>query len=114
MSLVFQSFVFGKVTYAPGDPVSLTVNYASDDLDPGTSVVTAVTAMLSDAAGTVSQTSDGSASFPNLVVETPSGNPMTTDLTATDTRPGTWTLASNSFSGSAAPFQGVAVLTSVA
>lgn len=114
MSLVFQSFVFGKVTYAPGDPVSLTVNYTSDDLDPGTSVITAVTAMLSDAAGTASQTSDGSASFPNLVVETPSGTPMTTSLSVTDTRPGTWTLVSNSFSGDAAPFAGQAILTSVA
>jgi hypothetical protein len=114
MSLAFTSFVFDKNIYAPGEPVQLTVTYTSDDLNPGTSVVTAVSVALSNAAGTVSQVSDGSASFPDLTVETPSGTPLATSVSATDPRPGTWTLISNVFSGSAAPFTGTAVLTSVA
>ena len=112
--LAIQSLVFDKAVYAPGDTVSLTVNYTSDDLDPGTSVVTAVSVAVSDAANTVTQASDGSAAFPDLTVETLSGTPMATSVSATDPRPGTWTLVSNAFSGTEAPFQGVAVLTSVA
>jgi hypothetical protein len=112
--LSFSSFVFDKAIYAPGDPIQLTVNYTSDDLDPGTSVSTPVTATLSDAAGTVTQTSDSSAAFLPFVVEVPSGAPMITTISVSDPRPGVWTLVSNAFSGSAAPFQGVAVLTSVA
>jgi hypothetical protein len=114
MSLVFTSFAFDKPSYAPQDPITLTVSYTSDDLNPGTSVETAVTVTLSDAAGTVSQTSDGSPAFPGFAVVTPSGTPEPTTVEAADTRPGTWTLVSNSFSGDAAPFAGTAVLTSVA
>jgi len=114
MSLAFSSFIFDKAIYNPGDAITLTVNYTSDDLDPGTSVATAVTVALSDTAGTVTQASDGSAAFPDLTVETPSGTPMATSVSASDPRPGTWTLVSNAFSGGAAPFAGQAVLTSVA
>jgi len=39
---------------------------------------------------------------------------MATSVSASDPRPGTWTLVSNAFSGGAAPFAGQAVLTSVA
>jgi len=114
MSLAFTSFVFDQTSYVPGQPVNLTVTYTSDDLDPGTSVETAVTVALSDAAGSVSQTSDGSASFPLFTTVTPSGTPMATTVEATDPRPGTWILVSNSFAGDAAPFTGTAVLSSVA
>lgn len=114
MSLAFSSFVFDKAIYIPGDVITLAVNYTSDDLDPGTSVVTAVSVALSDAVNTASQTSDGSASFPDLTVETPSGTPSAVSVSATDPRPGTWVLVSNAFSGDVAPFAGQAVLTSVA
>jgi hypothetical protein len=114
MSLAFTSFVFDKPSYVTGDAVSLTVTYTSDDLDPGTSVDTAVTVAVTDAVGTVSQTSDGSPAFPGFTTVTPSGTPMATTVSATDPRPGTWTLVSNSFAGSAAPFDGTAVLSSVA
>lgn len=114
MSLAFSSFVFDKAVYAPGDPISLTVNYTSDDLDPGTQVATPISAALSDAVNTASQSSDGTAAFPDFTVETPSGTPMATSVSVTDPRPGTWILVSNSFTGDVAPFAGQAVLTSVA
>ena len=112
--LTISGFTFDKDVYNPGDPVQLTVSYTSDDLDPGTSVANVITVAVSDAANTVSQSSDGTATFPDLTVETPSGSPQATSVSATDPRPGTWTLVSNAFSGDAAPFTGTAVLTSVA
>lgn len=114
--LAFTSFTFDRVVYAPGQAITLTVSYTSDDLDPGSSAETAVTAALSDAASTVSMTSDGSPAFPGFTVETPSGTPMATTVTVSDPRPGTWILVSNSFDPAVtvAPFPGMAVLTSVA
>lgn len=112
--LAFTSFAFDQATYTPGQAVTLTVSYTSDDLDPGTSVSTAVSVALSDTGNTVSQSSDGSAAFPGFTTVTASGAPLPVTVTVSDPRPGTWTLVSNSFSGDAAPFTGTAVLTSVA
>lgn len=116
MALVFTSFNFDKAVYNPGDTITLTVGYTSDDLVAASSVASAVTVALSDEAGTAAQTSDGSASFPDFNVETTSETPQPTTVSAEDNRavPGAWAVQSNAFSGDTAPFAGVAVLTSVA
>jgi hypothetical protein len=116
MSLSFSSWSFDQPSYVAGSgtPISLTVNYSSTDLGDGSDVLNAVTVALSDAAGTASQTSDGSGSFPDLTTVTPGDTPQVTSVSATDNRPGTWTLVSNVFTGTVSPFAGVAVLSSVA
>lgn len=114
MSLTFSSFNFDKPLYNQDDPINLTVTYTSDDLDSGTTVTTAVSVALSDVSNTATQVSDGSAAFPEFSVETPSGAPQAVSVTATDPRPGTWILVSNSFAGDSAPFTGTALLSSVA
>lgn len=117
MSLAFTSFAFDKAVYNPGDAITLTVVFTSDDVVPAASVASAVSVTLSDdASGSVTQTSDGSAAFPDFSVETVSDTAQPVNVSATDTRTpsGTWTVQSNSFAGTAAPFTGTAVLTSVA
>jgi len=114
MSLAFTSFVFDKPVYNPGDAVTLTVAYTSDDVEAAAAVASAVTVSLSDSASAASQTSDGSAAFPDLSVQGAGSTPLPTTVSASDPRPGTWTLVSNAFAGDAAPFAGTAVLTSVA
>lgn len=116
MSLSITSFNFDKTIYNPGDTITLTVGYSTDDVAAGTSVSTAVTANAFNTADTASQTSDGSASFPMFTVETLDGAPLAVSVNVTDPRPGTWTQVSNSFDAgvTAAPFTGTAVLSSVA
>jgi len=117
MSLAFTSFAFDQPEYAPGAVITLTVEYSSSDLEAASSVASAVTASLSDStSGTVTQASDGSAAFPDFTVSTPASTAEPVTVSATDNRtaPGTWTLVSNTLSGTAAPFTGVAVLTSTA
>lgn len=120
MALVFTSFVFDRTpaVYSPGEPITLTVSFTSDDVVPPSEIASAVTVALSDqASGTVSMTSDGSASFPGFSVASSSETVEPATVEASDNRatPGTWTVAQPPvFTGSAAPFAGTAVLTSVA
>ena len=117
MSLAFVSFAFDAPEYNPGQAINLTVNYTSSDLASAASVASAVTVTLTDAAsGAVTQASDTSGNFPDLTVTAPSAGAQPTSVSASDSRatPGTWTLVSNTISGDAAPFTGVAVLSSTA
>lgn len=118
MSLAFTSFSFDQPEYNPGQTITLTVTYTSTDEAAGSSVVSAVTAALTDASTTtaVTQTSDGSASFPDFTVTTPANSAEPTTVAVSDNRstPGTWALVSNNIAGNASPFTGTAVLTSTA
>lgn len=105
-SLSITSLSFDKAAYNPGDIITLTVDYTTDDSTAAaTSFETAVTA--TDADGTATQ------SGPFTV--NGAAEPMPVTVTATDNRPspGTWTLASNVVTGTG-PWSGIAVLTSVA
>jgi hypothetical protein len=115
MSLVINSWSFDQPVYTTGSTITLTVDYTSTDTT-STPADTAfnVTVTVADSADSVTNTSDGSVAFPMFTTSTPgaeSADPTT--VTVTDNRPGTWTLVSNTLSA-AAPFTGVAVLTSVA
>jgi hypothetical protein len=117
MSLAFTSFTFDQAQYSPGQTITLTAAYTSTDPAEASSVASAVTVVLSDAAsGTVTQTSDGSPAFPDFTTSVSADSAQPTTVSATDSRstPGVWTLVSNSFTGTAAPFTGTAVLTSTA
>jgi hypothetical protein len=116
VALTFTSFSFDQPEYNPGQTITLTVDYTSTDLAAASDVTSAVTVTLTDAAGTLAQASDGSASFPQFTVATPADTAQPVTVTATDNRtaPGTWALVSSTLSGTAAPFTGVAVLTSTA
>lgn len=118
MSLTFTSWNFDQPSYVSGSgaAITLTIQYASSDLADGSDIVSAVTAVLSDTSGTLSQVSDTSGNFPSLITVAPGDSPDPTAVSAADSRatPGVWTLVSNSFSGGTAPFVGTAVLTSVA
>jgi len=116
MSLAFTSFSFDKTLYNPLDVITLTVEYVSSDTAAASSVASAVTVVLADSTGTASQASDGSAVFPDFTTAIPAtgAEPVTVSASDSRTPSGTWTVASNSFTGSTAPFTGTAVLTSVA
>jgi hypothetical protein len=116
MSLSFSSWSFDAASYLPGAVITATVNYTSTDVDSA-DIESALTVALSDAAsGTVTQTSDTSGNFPSFDVSAPGDAPEATTVTATDNQnpAGSWTLVSNTFTGTVAPFAGVAILTGVA
>jgi hypothetical protein len=117
MALTINSWGFDQDVYTSGQTITLTVNYTPDTTGGVVATVSDVTVTVSDADNTVTQASDATnAGFPQFTVD--SGAPETaepTTVTVTDDRstPGAWTLVSNTLS-TAAPFTGVAVLTSVA
>jgi hypothetical protein len=112
VALAFTSWSFDAASYAPGAPVTLTVQYTSDDVADASAVATAVTATLSDGASPdVSQTSDDSGNFPSFTTSTPGNTPRPVTVIAS---PGVWTVVSNAFADGGPPFLGTAVLTSVA
>ena len=117
MALTFTSWSFDSASYAPGATITLTVSYSSTDEDAATDVASAVTATLSDStSGSVSQSSDASGNFPEFTVSTPANAAEAVTVSATDNRatPGVWTVVSNEFAAGGPPFEGTAVLTSVA
>ena len=116
MSLAFTSWSFDSPSYVSGQVVTLSVLYTSTDVVPDATLANAVTVSLSDASGSLSQSSDTSGSFPSFETETPSSTPQPTSVSASDSRSpsGTWTVVSNSIDSSQTPFAGTAVLTSVA
>lgn len=110
MALTFTSLTFDQASYAPGQAITLTVDYTSTDEAPASSVTNAVTVALADAAsGSVTQSQD-------FTVSTPANEAEPVTVSATDDRstPGTWTLVSSALTGTAPPFSGTAVLTSAA
>lgn len=115
MALAFTSWAFDAASYAPGAPVTLTVQYTSDDAADASEVATAVTVALSDGVSPdASQSSDESGNFPSFNTATPGNGPHPVTVSATDARPGEWTVVSNVFADGGPPFLGTAVLTSVA
>lgn len=114
MALAFTGWTFDQPSYAPGATMTLTVTYTSTDVEAATDVARAVTVVVTDSAGNATQTSDGSTTYPDFTVSTPGTAADPTTVTATDPRPATWTLVSNTFAGAAPEFTGTAVLTSVA
>jgi hypothetical protein len=117
MSLTINSWSFDQPVYAPGATITLTVNYTSTDVTSTPSDTAAnITVTVSDSADSAVVTSDGSAAFPMLNTSAPGAetvDPTTVSVTDSRPTPGTWTLVSNTLAD-AAPFTGVAVLTSVA
>jgi hypothetical protein len=117
MALTINSWSFDQGVYTTGQTITLTVNYTPDTTGGTVATVSDVTVTASDADNTVTQTSSSAdASFPQFTVD--SGSPETAEqatVTVADDRstPGAWVLVSNTVSD-AAPFTGVAVLTSVA
>jgi len=99
---------FDKAVYNPGDVITLTVDYGTDDSAGGGNIVSEVTAVVSDSENSASSTS-------SFTVDSGPATPLPTSVSASDNRPspGTWALGSNDISGSG-PWTGVAVLTSMA
>jgi hypothetical protein len=116
VALTFTSWSFDKASYNPGDAITLTVSFTSDDVETPAAVASAVTAILTDSSGSATQSSDASGNFPEFSVQPAGTSPETTTASATDNRavPGTWAAGDVTFSGDAAPFAGTAVLTSTA
>ncbi len=120
MSLSIASFSFDQAAYTTGETITLTVNYTTTDAVGGsTSTAYSATATVADSTNTASAVSTtGNTDFPFFTVTTGSGTPSadTTTVSATDNRTpaGTWSVVSNTVTGSASPWTGVAVLTSVA
>jgi hypothetical protein len=116
MSLAFTSWSFDSASYVSGQTVTLTVLYTSTDVVPDATLANAVTVALSDASGSLSQSSDTSGNFPSFETEAVSNTPQPTTVSATDSRSpsGTWTVVSNTIDPTQTPFAGTAVLTSVA
>lgn len=108
MSLTVTSLTFDKPVYNLGDVITLTVDYTSDDVTAGAEAIFNASVTITDAVNTAS----GTAPF---TVDA-AGTAQSTTVSASDDRSpaGTWTLVSNDLTGSAAPFTGVAVLTSAA
>ena len=118
MALTINSWSFDQAVYTSGQTITLTVNYTPDTTGGLVATVSDVTVTVTDADNTATQasTSEAGTAFPQFTVD--SGSPESaepTTVTVTDDRatPGAWTLVSNTLSA-AAPFTGVAVLTSVA
>lgn len=116
MSLAFTSWSFDSASYVTGQTITLTVDYTSTDVVPDATVANAVALTLSDAAGSISQSSDASGNFPSFETEAVSNTPQPTTVSATDSRSpaGSWAVVSNTLDQTQTPFAGVAVLTSVA
>jgi hypothetical protein len=114
MSLEITSWAFDQPVYNPGATITLTINYTSTD---GTvaDVASTVTVTVTDATGTATQSSDVSGDFPDFTVAGAATVEPTTVTVADNRSPaGAWTEVSNVLSGTAVPFTGVAVFTSVA
>jgi hypothetical protein len=112
VALTFTNWNFDAASYAPGATVTLTVNYSSTNEVAASDVANAVTVTLSDASGALaSQSSDASGNFPEFTVSTPANAAEPVTVSAS---PGTWTVVSNAFAAGGPPFEGTAVLTSVA
>jgi len=107
VALAITSITFDKPVYNPGDVITLTVDYTSTDLISVPEVTSTATVELTDAAGSTSGTSD-------FLVQPAGTEPEPTTAVVTDNRGGAWALVSNAFTGTTAPFPGVAVLTSAA
>jgi hypothetical protein len=108
MSLSITSLTFDKSAYNPGDVITLTVDYTSDDATSGAESVFNASVTITDAVNTAT----GSA--PLTVDATGAAQPTTVSASDDRSPSGTWTLVSNDLTGTAAPFAGVAVLTSAA
>jgi hypothetical protein len=114
MALDITSWSFDQPVYNSGATITLTINYTSTDVSVA-DVTSVVTVTVTDADSNVSQTSDSSGNFPNLEVAGASTVEATTVGVSDNRSPvGVWTEVSNVLSGTAAPFTGVAVFTSVA
>lgn len=115
MSLTITGWSFDQSVYNPGAVVTLTIDYTSTD-SSAADVSSAVTVTVSDAtSGAVTQASNGSVAFPDFTTAgAASADPTTVTVSDNRPTPGTWTQVSNTLSGTAAPFSGVAVFTSVA
>jgi hypothetical protein len=118
MALTINSWSFDQAVYTSGQTITLTVNYTPDTTGGTVDTAADITVTVTDASNTATQasTTDPNTAFPQFTVQ--SGSPETaepTTVTVTDDRstPGAWTLVSNTLT-TAAPFTGVAVLTSVA
>jgi protein-disulfide isomerase-like protein with CxxC motif len=103
-ALSITSVSFDKASYNPGDVITLTVIYASQDSAP------AATAFKAQVTAADSQTS-AEQTVPFTISGAQQMLPVT--VTVTDSRPGTWTLLSDTVTGSG-PWTGTAVLTSTA
>jgi hypothetical protein len=114
MALTITGWTFDQPVYNPGATITLTVNYSSTD-ETTSNVSSSVLVTMTDSAGSASQTSDGSVNFPDFATAgAVTADPATVSVSDNRPTPGTWAQVSNVLSGSAAPFAGVAVFTSVA
>jgi uncharacterized protein YfaS (alpha-2-macroglobulin family) len=106
MSLAITSMTFDQAVYNPGDTITLTVIYTSTDA-ASSDVGSTVTATVTDASTSASQSGTLTVAAAGAML------PVTAAATDTRTPSGTWTLASDTVTGSN-PWTGTAVLTSVA
>jgi hypothetical protein len=114
VALTITSWAFDQPVYNTGAPITLTINYDSTDAT-ASAIASAVTVTVTDSAGTATQSSDVSGSFPEFTVAGASTVEPTTIAVIDNRSPaGAWTEVSNILTGTEAPFTGVAVFTSVA
>lgn len=106
MALNISSATFDKTVYNPGDVVTLTVGYTTDDSSTVDSTF--------NAAVTVSNSADtASVTAPFEVSGAVQMLPVTVSVSDDRSPAGAWSVVSNTVTG-AGPWDGVAVLTSVA
>jgi hypothetical protein len=114
MSLSITSWSFDQPVYNPGATITLTINYTSSD-GAVADVSSNITVTVTDASGTATQSSDVSGNFPDFTVaDAATVEPTTVTVADTRSPAGAWTEVSNVLSGTASPFTGVAIFTSVA
>jgi hypothetical protein len=113
MALTVGPLVLDQSVYHPGDTITLTVNYSSTDFTGTPDSTFVVTPMISD----TSNSTEGGPVNTAVVTVAGTGEVVEpTTVTASDNRtpPGVWLLTSNTVTGSAPTWSGVAVLTSTA
>jgi hypothetical protein len=106
-SLSITGLSFDQAVYSPGETITLTVTYTSDDFTAA-SITSTAAVTVTDASTSASQ----SAPF-SVADGTQAMLPVTVSATDDRATPGTWAVQSDTVAGSG-PWTGTAVLTSTA
>jgi hypothetical protein len=115
LSLTITSWTLDAASYNTGTPVNLTVSFTSTDVLTAGEVSDIITVALTDAADSVTQSSDGTTNFPDLVVNSPSDQPQPVTGTTTDSGGHTWVPGAVTFAaGTTPPFSGTALFSTTA
>lgn len=113
---VVTAISFDKTIYTPGggNKITATVTYTTTNEFLGNELAVTVTDTFTGESGTNVVSGGYSPDGTFNVQVSMGGTADPTNVTATDTGNRTWTLVSNTLTGSSAPFTGTAILTAFA